>query len=336
MPGIDFLIIGAQKAGTTSLFEYMRRHPQIHMPAEKEVGFFNVERSYRRGKDWYLSTMLRDAPPHAVCGEASVGYMRGTPFGDLKPEEFDDLWAAWTATEPLERVIPRRIVEMLPDAKLICVLRDPVERAYSQYRMEVLNRAEDRSFEEAVEQLMEPSALRQARIAPTRTNSYIVGGEYFRILSGFLSVLPSERLMTILSPDLVARPRETLAGVFEFVGVTGDYVPDNLNTRYRAAAVKQRVVGLDLYAWQRRIARVGRVRTLWHALPRPIHDWIDRSYRTASFRVAMWNARRDAADHGIAPATKRQLAAHFRPDSQALAEILGMDIPWLADWEAQP
>jgi len=76
---VGFLIVGAQKAGTTSLFEYVRRHPDVHMPPAKEIGFFSSDHNYARGWEWYSSIMFGDAPRDARCGEASVGYMGGTP-----------------------------------------------------------------------------------------------------------------------------------------------------------------------------------------------------------------------------------------------------------------
>ena len=137
-PRVGFLIIGAAKSGTTSLFEYMRPHPQIHMPAEKEIHFFNVDRSYLRGTEWYLATVLQGAPAGSICGEATPDYMNGAPYrGDVTGG--DALGGETGSGEEVEEVIPRRIKSALPDVKLICVLRDPVARARSCHRMRSLN-----------------------------------------------------------------------------------------------------------------------------------------------------------------------------------------------------
>ncbi len=181
MSDIGFLIIGAQKAGTTSLFEYMRRHPQIHMPPEKEVYFFNSDRAYERGRDWYLTVMLKGAPPRAVCGEATAEYLAVPPYNDTAASDSEDSTASSNSTEPLEEIVPRRIKEFFPDVKLICVLRDPVARAYSHYRMAVLSRIEPRSFDEAIDQLLEPGAEKHQG----RTDCYrwLCGGWRVRSLS---------------------------------------------------------------------------------------------------------------------------------------------------------
>lgn len=332
MADIGFLIIGAPKAGTTSLFEYMRAHPQIHMPAEKEIYFFNMDRNYRRGWDWYLSTVSRDAPPSAICGEATTEYMSGVPYEDLTSHDQGDLARGQCDRRTLEEIIPRRIQHALPDVKLICVLRDPVKRAYSHYRMMVLGKVESRSFEEAVDELMEPNTLEQTRVMRSRVNGYIVNGEYSRLLDGFLRVFPREQLKVIFSDDLAKHPAETLADVFEFIGVSADLVPANVNTRYRVAAVKQRIPGLNLVTWQANLARVRTARRCWHALPDRMRSTVDHAYNVANYRIEIWNALRGAVGEDIPPSVHEKLIAHFRPDSEALEEMLSRDIPWLATW----
>lgn len=328
MADIGFLIIGAPKAGTTSLFEYMRAHPQIHMPAEKEVYFFNMDRNYHRGWDWYLSTVSRGAPPGAICGEATTEYMSGVPYAD----DQRGLATKSGDRKAVEEIIPRRIRDALPDVKLICVLRDPVKRAYSHYRMMALGQVEPRSFQEAIDELIDPSSLEQARIVRTRLNGYIVNGEYSRLLAGFLRVFPSEQLKVVFSDELARRPAETLARLFDFIGASDDFVPDNVNTRYRAAAVKQRIPGLNLVAWQMRLAGVRPVRALWHSLPAQVIRQVDSAYNVTNYRVEMWNAWRGAADDDMPVPIRERLVEHFRPDSEALGEMLAKDIPWLTTW----
>lgn len=334
MADIRFLIIGAQKGGTTSLFEYMRRHPQIHMPHQKEMAFFSTERNYRQGFQKYVKAVVLGANADAACGEASVAYMDGTPFGGLSPTESPDLSRVAPLGGSLEDVVPRRIKQLLPEVKLICVLRDPVERAYSHYRMAVLDRAEPRTFAQAIAELSEPAALHAARIAPKINNSYIVNGEYHRILSGFLRAFPPEQLKVLFSTELSERPREVLPDVFRFVGVDADFMPDNLSVRYRTAATERRIAGLDLYALQGGLARAAPVRAIWHSMPLGIREKLDRMFNIASFRVELWNARRE--DRGrtdmIAPDVRRGLVAHFRHDSEALRAMLGTEIPWLTTW----
>jgi hypothetical protein len=334
MADIGFLIIGAQKAGSSSLFEYMRRHPQVHMPPEKGLNYFNMDRIHERGWQWYAAAMMRGAAPDAVCGEATVEYINGTPFGDLAQNEREVGWPLRrpTGESPIPETVPRRIRSALPDVKLVCVLRDPVSRAYSHYRMEVLERSETRTFEEAIDDLMEPAAMARARDVPTRTTAYLTNGEYYRGLAGFLNVFPEEQLLVIFSDELADDPLETLTTVFEFIGVASDFVPENLETRYRQAAVQQRIPGLNLNAWQARLANVLPARAAWHVVPERRRATIDRAYNAMNYRVAMWNARRGIADPGMSEAVRARLIEHYRPEGEALGALLRKDVPWLASW----
>jgi Sulfotransferase family len=333
---IHFIIIGAEKAGTTSLFEYLRRHPEVHLPADKEMAFF-VDRNYHRGTDWYRRHVTRDAPPSATVGEASVAYMSGSPLADSSYPAAADAAAtrpdlpstASALSRPIERVIPSRIVEHLPAVKVICILRDPVARAYSQYQMEVLEGVESRSFDAALDDLLQPESLDAARLVPKRTNSYVTKGEYARVLSGFLDVLPRDRILALFTDELTAEAEATLRRVFDFLGVTCDYVPDNLGTRYREGADRRRVKKLNLYAFQAKLAKIGPAKKAWHALPGGARERIDRAYRVLGFRAAMWNAHRGAARDGISESAADRLRTHFLSDSEELGRLLSVDVPWL-------
>jgi Sulfotransferase domain len=325
---VDFLLIGAQKAGTTSLFEYMRRHPDVHMPPEKELSFF--DRKYDRGPDWYMTTALRKAPAGATCGEASVGYMAGAPVGELPDTDRWNEAAAARYKKPYEEIIPRRISQLLPGVKLICILRDPVERAYSHYLMAVLNQLERRPFDETVASLMEPEALKRSRVVPSDTNSYIVFGEYARILTGFMRVFRREQLLVVFSSDLALRPADTLASIFTFIDVTDGVTPANVGVHYRTAAVQQRIKGVDMHTWQAFVARQHLARRVWHAMPAGVRARLDRTYKLASFRVAVWNARRGVRHEEISPTTRELLADHFGHEIPELCKIIGRDVPWLA------
>lgn len=96
------------KCGTTSLHYYLRKHPDIYMPIEKELDYFIKERNFERGSDWYTSKFNSNYPQN---GEASPNYTKAHLFEG----------------------VPKRIYELIPEVKLIFLYRDPVERAYSQY-----------------------------------------------------------------------------------------------------------------------------------------------------------------------------------------------------------
>ena len=202
----DFLVIGAQKAGTTALYAYLRWHPGIAGPSWKEVSFF--DRHWWRGEAWYRGQFPLRAGERLV-GEASPGYL----FHPLAPE---------------------RARSLVPEAKLVALLRDPVDRAYSQYQHEVALGREPLSFEDAlaaederlvgeVERLIEdPRAFSRA----WWDHTYTARGRYAEQLERWLDAFPSEQLLVVRTEDLGERPAETYGSILAFLGAEPHQLPD--------------------------------------------------------------------------------------------------------------
>lgn len=307
---LDFLLIGAQKAGTTSLFEYVRHHPGLHLPTEKEVSYFNLESRVARGWDWYLGWIFAGAPPDRPWGTFSTFYM--------------------DAAEGREDTVPRRIRETIPDAKLMAILRDPVSRCISHHRMSVMKRLETRSFGTAVDELLREEALGDARRRPTETNSYVTRGEYGRVLANYLDLFPREQLLVVFAEDLERDPAKVLRAIFSFVEVDADFVPPNVGERYRRAGDQRRIGWLDLHGWRQRLAHQPVVRGLWDRLPATARRSVDRRVRVVSYRAELWNARRRGHEPApeIDPAVVSRLEDHYRPDVDRLRALVGVDPPW--------
>jgi len=193
-----FLILGAQKAGTTALYAYLRWHPRITGPAWKEVSYF--DRHYRRGTRWYRGHFPLRAADRLV-GEASPGYL----FHPLAPE---------------------RVRATVPDAKLIAVLRDPVDRALSHYQHEVALGREPLSFEEAVDAEPERTRGEEERLVREPgyfshawwDYTYLARGRYAEQLERWFAVFPREQLLVLPSEELAGEPDETYAKILEFLG----------------------------------------------------------------------------------------------------------------------
>jgi Sulfotransferase domain len=194
----DFLVIGAQKAGTTALYTYLRWHPGITGPSWKEVSFF--DRHWWRGERWYRGQFPMRVQGRLV-GEASPSYL----FHPLAPE---------------------RVRTLLPDVKLIALVRDPVARAYSHYQHEVALGREPLSFEDAIQ--AEEERMRgevERLIADPRAFSrawwdytYLARGRYAEQLERWLAVFGRDRLLVVRTEDLGEKPAETYASVLEFLG----------------------------------------------------------------------------------------------------------------------
>jgi len=193
----DFLIIGAQKAGTTALYAYLRRHPNVTGPPWKEVSFF--DRHYRRGEAWYRGNF--PIKRHALVGEASPSYL-------------------------FHPLVPERVATLVPHARLIVLLRDPVDRALSHYHHEVALGREELPFEDAlareeertrgeVERMLQDPAY----FSETWWNyTYVARGRYAEQLERWLAFFPREQLLVLASDELSDEPEETYARVLEFLG----------------------------------------------------------------------------------------------------------------------
>ena len=194
-----FLILGQGKAGTSSLFEYLCAHPQVVAPLTKEIHFWSQDHRY--GMDWYRA-FFPPFPPDAglITGEASPSYF------------FDA--AAF-----------RRIADHLPEARLIVLLRDPVERAYSAFRMYERLGLEHRSFEEIVARELDRTPT--CPLAPGEIpDGYLTESAALPHLRRWLAQVPRERLLILQNRDLAGDLPGVMARVCRHLGITS-FVPTN-------------------------------------------------------------------------------------------------------------
>jgi len=195
-----FIVIGAMKAGTTSLFHYLRNHDQIFMSKIKELDFFVAESNWGRGLDWYRH-QFSGAGDARARGEASTLY--------TKYPQYDG--------------VPARIAGVLPDVRLIYVVRDPIVRMRSHYQHRVKTGAETAPPEVAL--LEDPTYLACSRY----------GMQFDRYLDHF----PREQILLVASEDLRTDRRRTVQGVYEFLDVDPGRVPDVLGTEFYRTAERR-------------------------------------------------------------------------------------------------
>ncbi len=213
----DFVIIGAQKAGTTSLYNYLVAHPDVMGAARKEVHFFDV--SYGRGERFYrsmfptraaLRRLQRRTGRTAITGEASPYYL-------------------------FHPVVPFRMARMLPDTRLIVLLRDPVDRAISHYKHEVRAGRETLSLTDALESEADRLAGEDERLRTTgaagasythQNFSYIARGRYAEQLELWLSRYPRSQLLVLRAEDLFSDPATVYRRVLDFLGIEPRGEPD--------------------------------------------------------------------------------------------------------------
>jgi hypothetical protein len=214
----NFLIIGAMKAGTTSLYHYLRAHPQVFMPTVKELDFFAREPTEARGIRWYARQFAGGADALAV-GEASTMYTKHPRFPGT----------------------PERIVARIPDAKLIYVVRDPLERIRSHYQHQVALGAERAPFAEAV--FGDPIYLDVSR--------------YAMQIERYLECFDRDQLLVITAERLREDRPAVVRRIYGFLGVDRDFVAANLEREFYRT--EDRPVHSRL-AWRVR-------RTLKHRIP---------------------------------------------------------------------
>ena len=173
----NLIVIGAAKCGTTSLHEYLDEHPQIAMSREKELHFFVDRKNWNRGLAWYEAQFDASAP---VRGESSPGY----------------------SAYPLYEGVAERMAATIPEAKLVYLVRDPVERVVSHYTHRTVNWPEMGTLEEA---LADPH-VREWLVTPSR---------YWLQLEQYLEHFQPEQILVVDSDEL----RASLPRIFELAGV---------------------------------------------------------------------------------------------------------------------
>lgn len=209
LPG--FLILGAQKAGTSSLHEYLVDHPRVAPGFTKELHYFDLH--YSAGPRAYRACF-----PHAragtICGEA-------TPYYLVHPQ------------------VPRRVAADLPEAKFIVLLRNPIDRAISQHNHEHARGFESLELEEALDAEEGRLAGERERLErdpayqsfPFMHHSYVTRGLYAEQLTRWFSVIDRSRFLIIQAEALFERPRAMLGEVHDFLGLP-PHEPADLRPRH--------------------------------------------------------------------------------------------------------
>jgi hypothetical protein len=256
-----FVIIGAMRSGSTSLYKHLQGHPQVFMP-RKEIHFF--DRRWDNGLAWY--------------GHRFDGYAGQPAVGEATPTYMSD------------PVALARMGEVVPGARLLAILRDPVDRAYSHYWMEHVRGRDERTFADAIAD----------EIAGAGETDYLERGRYAAQLEGVVRVFPRDQVRAVLLDDLRDRPEATYAEVCRFLGVDDGHRPGRLDARVN------RFIGF----------RSMRVRGLRRRLPKALR------MRRIVGKLNAVEGEYPSVDPEIAAA----LRARFAPDNAALAAWLGRDL----------
>lgn len=282
----DFIIIGAPKCGTTTLYSYLCRHPRVFMSAVKEPEFFARDDVYARGEAWYRS-LFAGARDGQICGEASTSY------------------AKW----PFYSGVPERIAAMVPNAKMIYLMRHPVERAYSWYA-HVMRDGVTKTFEQAIED------------DPT----LIYPSLYIRQIEQHLAVFTRDQFLFLTLDELKASPAETLARTQRFLGIPEQDLTSD-------GAILANKGGGYPVARRQLNHRIQRIKTgfpslvrLMHVFPKP---WRSRAYyMLLHSRIGRHFQEEQVSKLSpLTPETRKRLLGIFEQPTRDLETFLGRSLP---------
>ncbi len=206
----DFLIVGAQKCGTSWLWDMLKQHPGTDLSREKEPHFFSKSHNYRKGMDYYYNT-FSSLNPSRVTGEASTSYLYDRVRLNVHLE-FKDV-----KVDNSLPTIPELITKELPDIKIFILLRDPVRRAISAHNHYIKSNIYSPFFK-----LQDAIQLYPNRI--------IVGfGQYLKYIKLWKQYVPPERMrIYIFEEDIRDFPEETMKNTYRFLNLDPSFSPENL------------------------------------------------------------------------------------------------------------
>jgi hypothetical protein len=281
-----FLGIGAQKAGTTTLFHQLKRHPRIFLPEQKELHFFDDAAEYAKGPGYYARTHFAAAPPDSVRGELTPSYLYVAP-------------AAQRIRDTLGR-----------DVRLIVVLRNPVERAYSHYQQSREKGQELEPWSRALE--LEASRITQGHLQDM-TFSYVNRGLYAAQLRRYRDLFPPEQIRVLVFEEDIARNQEeTILQLYSFLGVEPFSVAAHEHGNPRS---QRRSLLLD-----RLLLGRGGIRSLARVLVP------SASLRSAAWRV-LWRVTTRSEPMRLSVEERREaFERYFAEDVERLEAMLGRDL----------
>ena len=273
----NLVVIGAQKCGTSVLHYYLSLHPEVSMSKPKELNFFIEERNWPRGVDWYKAQFDPDA---RVRGEASPNY------------------TAW----PQHDGVPERMHQVVPGAKLIYMIRDPLERIAAHW---VHNYAKRREKGTLAETLVHPNT------------SYVTRSKYAMQLERFLAHYPKEQILVFQQSELRHQRVETLRKVFEFIDVDPEFTHPRFEQERHQTSGKTRATRLAV-----RLEKMG------------------RSSRGRLFPQNFWLVlddrlplRRTIKRPNVRASLPPETLADLRADAERLRELTGRDFSNWSIWD---
>jgi len=282
----DFIIVGAGKCGTTSLHNYLAQHPQIYMCQKKETFFFINEKTREKHKPWGAVTtvedycsLFQDAPKGSVTGEISTNYYAYPESAQL-------------------------IYQHIPTVKIIAILRDPAERAFSSYQMHIRQGIEKRSFEQVI----------------SEDNKYVKRGFYFSEIIPYFKIFNRQSIKILLYDDLCQNPIAFMQDLFKFIEVDDNFIPDMSKKGRKGGLPKNQ--SLNQLLTKPNLLRSSVAAVLKLAMPLQVRQKI----RAVLIKKNTYKAK-------LSPEARRKLIEFYKDDILKLQDLLERD---LSNWLSMP
>lgn len=208
-----FFVVGAQRTGTTYLYHMLAEHPEIEMaaPLQPEPKFFHLDHLYERGLDYYYSTFFSGKPGAKRLGEKTTTYIESQKAA-------------------------QRISECFPDAHIIILIRNPIERAISNYWYTFNNGLETLPMAEAFYKEEERWQDYDHEHISASPYAYLRRGCYLEYIEMYERFFPAGQITIIIHEQLFAQPEVIISDVYSTLGVAGDYLPSRRDEKINAAA----------------------------------------------------------------------------------------------------
>lgn len=296
----DFLIVGTGRSATTSLYTWLRRHPEIQMPDWKEPHYFawlweqNREHGYATPEaEARYRALFADAGDDRIAGEASTTYL-------------------------MDPLAPWKIRETIPDVKIVASLRDPVERAHSHYwnNRRRIGDEDLPTFGEAVE-----AEIRERAGTGTASRWYVLEGLYAAQVRRYLDLFDEDQVEILLFDQITGRPDETLQRLAKFLEVDAEAMARIDTTRSASPYIEPRNALFERIRASERLKRIART-----ILPEPVRAFIGD-------RVLVHRPDKPPMD----PEVRAFLETLYAPDVRRLETVLDRQLPELrASWRRSP
>tara|TARA_Y100000310_G_scaffold343301_1_gene450260 strand:- start:9858 stop:11858 length:2001 start_codon:yes stop_codon:yes gene_type:complete len=272
----DFIGLGAQRSGTSWIYSCLYEHPEIYSPI-KEIHFFSRERNWPKGYSWYENVLV-GAKKNQKVGEFSTSYLA-------------------------DKKTPQRIYQQYPDAKLIMVLRNPVDRAFSNYVNDIMAGTVKTSvsFAEAL----------------AERDEYVINGMYAIHLKNYLKFFSRDNILILIHEDIKKDSAVFMKRIYQFIGVNDNFSPSSLNKKINVGRVP-RFVWLDrLFVHISKAMRLLGMHKIW---------WLIKKKGLAGKILAVNTKTDKKVASGLIDSDRQKLKDIFRGEVRDLESIVGYKI----------